>query len=287
MLILVTGSRGMLGTSIKQVFKNHDLILTGSSDLDVCNISQVMAYSKNKIDLILHLAAKTDLPKAELNPESTYMTNHTGTQNVLELAKKLDIPIVYISTAMIFDGKKKFYTETDEASPTNHYGRSKYYGELVVKSYKKHYIVRSGWAFGGGPKVDKKFINKIYKQIKTGAKRLYGITDIYGNPTYTLDFANTLKNIIEAKAPYGTYNSGGLGVASRHEVLKTFVNYLGLAKKIETISVTLEEFLTIFPSNFPYIKNEVLSMKKIEKSGLSAMRDWHKALHDYVKVFKV
>ena len=171
MRILVTGANGMLGSSISRVFQDHNLILTGSHELDIRNIKQVMSYAAKKLDLILHLAAETDLSRAEFNPSDAYIINHTGTQNMLELAKTLNIPIVYISTAMIFDGKKKSYTEEDKANPTNHYGRSKYYGEVTVQSYEKHYIVRSGWAMGGGPEIDKKFINKIFKQICAGAKK--------------------------------------------------------------------------------------------------------------------
>ena len=285
MRILVTGSRGMLGTAVSKVFTNHDLLLTDNTELDVRNVKQVMSYAGKKLDLILHLAAETDLSKAQFNPGDAYFTNHTGTQNMLELAKRLDIPIVYIGTAMIFDGSKISYSEEDKASPTNHYGWSKYYGELAVKSYEKHYIIRSGWAFGGGPKIDKKFINKIFKQIKIGAKKLYAVKDIYGNPTYTIDFAKTLKNITEAKIPYGTYNCPGKGTASRFDVLKAFVGYLGLANKLEVIPVTLNEYLGLFPSSFPFIKNEVLSSNKIEKTGLSAMRDWPLALNDYAKEF--
>lgn len=277
----------MLGTSVKTVFQNHDLLLTGSTELDVRNISQIMSYIGKKLDLILHLAAETNLSKAEFSPIDAYATNHTGTQNMLELAKRLEIRIVYIGTAMIFDGKKKSYSEEDKANPTNHYGRSKYYGELAIKSYEKHYIIRSGWAFGGGPEIDKKFINKVFRQIQMGAKKLYGITDIYGNPTYTMDFAKTLKNIVEAKIPYGTYNSPGKGTTSRYDVLKTFVDYLGLSNKLELIPVTLDKYVSLFPSGFPYIKNEVLFIDKIEKTGLSAMRDWKEALFDYAKEFKI
>ena len=282
MKILVTGSRGMLGSSVKRVFQNHDLILTGSIELDVRNIKQVMGYKDKKFDTILHLAAETDHFKAEFNPTDTYLTNHTGTQNMVELAKVLDIPIVYIGTAGIFDGKKKVYTEKDKASPINHYGRSKYYGELAVSAYKKHYIIRSGWAMGGGPEIDKKFVNKVFKQIQMGAKKLYGIRDVYGNPTYTMDFAQTLKNVIEKKPKYGTYNSSGKGKASRYDVLKELVRLLGLSKKIQLVPVTYDEYFKLFPLNCPHTRSEVLSIAKIEKTNLSAMRPWRQALAEYI-----
>lgn len=285
MRVLVTGSKGMLGTSVSKVFKDHDLLLTNSTELDVRNFDQVMSWAKSKPNVILHLAAETDLVRAEFNPGDAYMTNHTGTLNMAHLAETLNVPIVYIGTAGIFDGKKKIYKEEDKANPLHHYGRSKYYGELAVKQYKKHYIVRAGWAMGGGPEVDKKFINKIYKLAKSGAKKLYGINDMYGNPTYTMDFAMTLKNIVEKRPEYGTYNSGGKGSASRLAVLKEFIKLLGLSKKIEIIPVTDKEFCKLFPSGYPKTGSEVLSIKKLEKSGLSAMRDWQSALAEYAKEF--
>ncbi|QQG47702.1 MAG: NAD(P)-dependent oxidoreductase [Candidatus Woesebacteria bacterium] len=287
MKVLITGANGMLGTSVKKVFNNHDLIVTGSIELDVRNIKQVTSYASRKIDLILHLAAETDHFKAEFNPTDAYLTNHTGTQNMVELAKILDIPIVYIGTAGIFNGKKKIYSENDTADPINHYGRSKYYGEVAVKTYPKHYIIRSGWAMGGGPLVDKKFVNKIYKQIKLDAKKIYGISDVYGNPTYTMDFAKTLKNIVEKKPSFGTYNCPGKGEASRFEVLKEFVSILGLSKKIELIPVTYNEYFKLFPLQCPHTRSEVLSDKKLTKTGLSEMRDWHLALSEYAKEFKI
>jgi dTDP-4-dehydrorhamnose reductase len=287
MRILVTGSNGMLGSSVKRVFKDHDLILTTSIDLDVRNIDQVMSFADRKPDLILHLAAETDHIKSQFNPSDAYLTNHTGTQNMVELASLLDIPIVYISTGGIFDGKKKRYTEDDTPCPINHYGRSKYYGELSISSYPKHYIVRSGWAMGGGPNIDKKFINKIYKQILSGSKILWGISDVYGNPTYTMDFAKTLKNVVEGKIPYGIYNSCGKGRASRYEVLKEFVKNLNLQKKLKLIPITYDDYLKKFPFSCPHTKSEVLSIAKLEKTGLSAMRDWHESLAEYAKEFKI
>jgi len=285
MRILVSGSAGMLGSAVKKVFSDYDLILTDSIELDVRNLKQVMFYKDKKPDIVFHLAAETDHFKAEFNPTDAYLTNHTGTQNMVELAKLLDIPIVYIGTAGIFSGDKEVYTEEDIPNPINHYGRSKYYGECAVRLYPKHYIVRSGWAMGGGPAIDKKFVNKVFKQIESGAKELYGITDIYGTPTYTPDFALTLRNIIESKAPYGIYHSSGYGRASRFDVLKLFISCLGLNRFIELVPMTYNEYHDKFPLQCPYTKSEVLSIEKIRTMGLSAMRDWRDALEEYSREF--
>ena len=285
MRILVSGSAGMLGSAVKKVFSDYDLILTDSIELDVRNLKQVMFYKDKKPDIVFHLAAETDHFKAEFNLTDAYLTNHTGTQNMVELAKLLDIPIVYIGTAGIFSGDKEVYIEEDIPNPINHYGRSKYYGECAVRLYPKHYIVRSGWAMGGGPAIDKKFVNKVFKQIESGAKELYGITDIYGTPTYTPDFALTLRNIIESKAPYGIYHSSGYGRASRFDVLKLFISCLGLNRFIELVPMTYNEYHDKFPLQCPYTKSEVLSIEKIRTMGLSAMRDWRDALEEYSREF--
>jgi dTDP-4-dehydrorhamnose reductase len=285
MKALISGCKGMLGVSVQKVFSDWDLILTDSIELDVRNIKQVMSYAKQKPDIILHLAAETDHFKAEFNPTDAYLTNHTGTQNMVELARLLDIPIVYIGTAGIFDGEKDLYTEEDQPNPINHYGRSKYYGECAVRLYPKHYILRSGWAMGGGPEIDKKFINKVYKQIMDGAKTLYGITDIYGTPTYTYDFALTMREIIEQSVPYGIYHCSGMGKASRFDVLKAFVECMGISITVKLVPMTYDEYHDKFPLQCPYTKSEVLDISKICKLKVSHMRWWRDALTEYTEQY--
>jgi dTDP-4-dehydrorhamnose reductase len=291
MKILITGGRGQLGSAIKEVFKGHELILTGHIELDVRNIRQVLAYARKKPELIIHTAAETDHVAAEFDPVACYMTNFTGTQNMIELARCLDIPIVYIGTCGIFDGTKESYTEDDQPSPLNHYGRSKYYGELAVRAYPKHYIIRCGWGFGGGPRVDKKFINKIFQIIQSGVNVFPAIYDVYGSPTYQPDFARTIKNLVEQRdkkifcAGYGTYNSGGVK-ASRYEVAKAFIECLGLSDKVKVYPLTFDEYHAIYPYEVIYTKCEVLDTAKLDKTGLSAMRPWREALREYAELWK-
>lgn len=285
MRILLTGGRGMLGSAIVEVFKEHELILTGSIELDVRNIKQVLRFKNKKPELIIHTAAETDHVAAEFEPMGCYMINHTGTQNMVELAKSLDIPIIYISTCGIFDGTKESYTEEDNPSPLNHYARSKYYGECAVKNYRKHYILRCGWGIGGGPGVDKKFINKIYQVIQSGVNVFPSISDVYGSPTYHPDLARTIKNLIEAKVKYGIYNCGS-SKASRYEIAKAFVEYLGISDKVKVYPLIFDEFHAIYPYEVIYTKCEVLDITKLDKTGLSAMRDWKIALKEYAELWK-
>ena len=281
MKILVTGANGMLGSDIRKTFKNDSAIYTDKFELDVADNDNVIEYL-TKLDgipdYILHLAAETDLEYCEKSPAYAYYNNTIGTINMVHLAEILKIPIVYISTAGVFLGEKKYYIEDDEPNPINHYGRSKYYGELAVRQYLKHYIFRISWAMGGGPELDKKFVNKVIKLIRGGAREIYGIKDVYGSPTYTKDVAQTIKSCLSEKIPFGTYHTPGIGRASRLDVAQAIVNILDF--DVEVIPTTSAHFA----KDFPCIRaqNEVLlSTKKYP----SRMRPWMDSLKEYLEEY--
>jgi dTDP-4-dehydrorhamnose reductase len=120
-----------------------------------------------KPDYLFHLGAFTDLEYCELHVEETYKTNTLSVENACYIANELEIPLLYISTAGIFDGKKDLYDDWDQPNPLGHYARSKYMGEKYVQAHAHRYIIcRAGWMMGGGPGKDKKFIQKLMKQIK-------------------------------------------------------------------------------------------------------------------------
>jgi dTDP-4-dehydrorhamnose reductase len=233
------------------------------------------------IDAIIHCAAITDHHKAEIEQIETYDVNVCGTENMVELARKLDVPIVYIGTCGMYDGLKDSYSEDDEPTPLNHYGTTKHYGELAVQQYEKHYITRCGWGMGGGLQ-DKKFINLIYRLSKV-QDTIHAINDVYGSPTYFIDFAIVIQEILENKIEYGTYNIGG-DRASRYDVAKHFFECIGSGTKV--IPISKEDYHKIYPLKVPYTNCEVLNTDKIKKTGLFKMRHWKDALAEYAKDFK-
>eukprot|EP00831_Metopus_contortus_P057994 TRINITY_DN50258_c0_g2_i3.p2 TRINITY_DN50258_c0_g2~~TRINITY_DN50258_c0_g2_i3.p2 ORF type:complete len:248 (+),score=24.49 TRINITY_DN50258_c0_g2_i3:212-955(+) len=159
-----------------------------------------------KPDYLFHLGAYTDLEFCEQNADDTYATNTLAVENAVHLANELNIPLLYISTAGIFDGKKDLYDDWDMPNPLGVYARSKYMGErFVVENANRYLVCRAGWMMGSGPKKDKKFIQKLMKQIKTGQKELLIVNDKDGTPTYTHDFAKTVKELIQ-KEYWGLYN---------------------------------------------------------------------------------
>ena len=185
--IYMAGAGGMLGEAFYQQFKDKYEIKCTDIDVNEPWLSyldfrdfekyrdDVMSF---KADWIFHLGAYTDLEYCENHPEDTYDTNTKSVQHAVAIANELNIPILYISTAGIFDGLKDVYDETDQPVPLGHYGNSKYLGEKHVQEHAKNYIIcRAGWMMGAGEKKDKKFIQKLMRQIQAGKKTLQIVND--------------------------------------------------------------------------------------------------------------
>ena len=159
-------------------------------------------------DYLFHLGAHTNLEYCEKEVDDAYLTNTLSVENATFIANYLDIPLLYISTAGIFDGNSDTYDDWSLPNPLGIYARSKYMAELFVKENAKRYLIcRAGWMMGGGPKKDKKFVNKIINQLKDGAKEIFVVNDKMGTPTYTYDFAKNVELLI-SKEFWGLYKIG-------------------------------------------------------------------------------
>ena len=288
--IYIAGCGGMLGEAFYQQFKeDYQLKCTdidvNDSWLNYCDIRNLKKYQNDvksfAPDYLFHLGAYTDLEFCELNVDDTYLTNTTAVENASYIANKLDIPLVYICTAGIFDGKKELYDDWDVPNPICHYARSKHAGEGFVKEQvRRHLILRAGWMMGGGPAKDKKFVQKIMKQIKEGKTILNVVNDKLGTPTYTHDFANNTKVLLENEY-WGLYNMVCQGVTSRLEVAHEIVNLLGLTDKIEIREVGSDFFQNEYFAQRP--ASERLACKKLELRNAYHMRHWKVALQEYLQ----
>jgi dTDP-4-dehydrorhamnose reductase len=290
--IYMAGSGGMLGDAFYQQFK--DRYVVKCSDIDVndswLSFLDFRDYDKYredvisfKADWIFHLGAFTDLEYCENHPEETYETNTKSVQHAVSIANELDIPLLYISTAGIFDGLKEVYDESDQPIPLGHYGNSKYLGEKFVQENAKSYIIcRAGWMMGGGEKKDKKFIQKLMRQIVSGKKSLQIVNDKLGTPTYTHDFAANTSLLID-KGERGLFNMVCQGMTGRVEVAHELLRLLNMDKEIRIEEVSTEYFSKEYFAERPAC--ERLVNKKLNDSGLNIMRDWKTALADYINAY--
>jgi dTDP-4-dehydrorhamnose reductase len=290
--IYLAGSGGMLGEAFYRVFKDDfDLKCTDKDVntpwLSFLDFRDFDAYKKDVYnfnpDYLFHLGAYTDLEFCEQHVDDTYHTNTIAAENAVYIANNLNIPLLYISTAGIFDGKKDSYDDWDVPNPLGHYARSKYMGERYVTEHAQRYIIcRAGWMMGGGPSKDKKFIGKLIKQLVSGKRELFIVNDKDGTPTFTVDFAKNVKVLFE-KEYWGLYNLVCKGQTSRMEVAEELVKVLGLKEKVKLTEVTSEFYKETYFAPRPPC--ERLVNKKLDLRGINIMRDWQEALADYINTY--
>lgn len=279
----------MLGEAFYIQFKDDYILKCTDKDvnetwLSFLDFRDLNAYKRDvyefKPDYLFHLGAYTDLEFCEQNADDTYTTNTLSVENAVYIANELDIPLLYISTAGIFDGKKKLYDDWDLPNPLGVYARSKYMGErFVVENARRFVICRAGWMMGAGPSKDKKFIQKLMRQLKEGEKELFIVNDKDGTPTYTHDFAKTVKELI-IKEYWGLYNCVCGGQTSRLEVAQELLKVLGKEEEVKINIVTSEYFKDVYFAKRP--ASERLITKKLDLRGVNKMRDWRVALKEYI-----
>lgn len=278
--MLVTGANGMVGSYVTQVFSDHELVLTdvtgGLESLDVRNTAQVFAAIKgHRPDIVLHLAAATDVDGCELDPDLAYSVNAIGTQNIALACRDHGVLLAYVSTAGVFQGDKHgAYIEFDAAEPVNHYGRSKLAGERIVENLlDRYFIFRSGWMMGGGAR-DKKFVGKIVRLLAE-KKSIEAVDDKFGNTTFARDLLEGIHRMIPTGL-HGLYHLANVGRASRFDVARQIVKVLG--KKTEVIPVSSARF----PLPAPRARSEDMRNYKLDLMGLNRQRPWQEALEEYL-----
>ena len=290
--IYIAGCGGMLGDAVYARFA--PIADVRATDIDVnepwLGYGDVRDYGDMAAQIgdfrphvIINLAAMTDLEECESDADRAWATNALGAENLGLLALAHDATYVYVSTAGIFGGEKEFYTDYDAPNPLGAYARSKYYGECYVRqSVRKHFAVRAGWMMGGGPRKDKKFVNKIYRQLAAGKRTLHVVDDKLGTPTYTVDFANGIHRLLESDL-YGLYNQVCGGSGSRFDVAVEMVRELGLAGSVTVEKVASDFFAREYFAARP--ASEKLVNAKLDARKLNVMRDWRVCLAEYLTQF--
>ena len=236
-----------------------------------------------KPDVIIHCAAWTNVDGAEApeNREKVHQINAVGTENIARAAKAVDAKMVYISTDYVFDGQGTRPWEPDDKcyAPLNVYGQSKLDGELAVsRILEKYFIVRIAWVFGlNGKNFIKTMINvgKTHDTVRV-------VNDQIGTPTYTLDLARLLVDMVETEK-YGYYhatNEGGY--ISWYDFCCEFYKQYGL--KTTVIPVTTAEYgLSVAARPF----NSRLEKKKLVEAGFKPLPVWQDAVDRYLKEAKL
>ena len=277
--ILVIGAKGMLGRDLVQVlqssFRNDEVIEWDIEDIDIQEENAIEKIEKIRAEIVINVAAYTDVDGCELNEERTFAINAEGMKHIALGAQRYGAKVVYLSTDYIFDGKKNEpYLESDSPNPLNIYGRSKWRGEQYVQGLAKDgLIVRTQWLYG---RYGNNFVTSILRQAKERGI-LSIVNDQVGSPTYTVDLSKAISILIRNGAR-GIFHVANNDLCSWYTFGQAVLELSGL-KGVKVIPISSKEFgrSALRPSY------SVLNTQKFQRETGMTMRPWHEALKDYLK----
>ena len=300
MKVFVTGVGGQLGHDMVNELLRRGHEATGSDiqpvysgvqdgsavaqapyvQLDITVEAAVMSAVEGlRPDAIIHCAAWTNVDGAEApeNRDKVHAINAVGTENMAKAAKTVDAKMVYISTDYVFDGQGERPWQPDDKcyAPLNVYGQSKLEGELAVdRLLEKRFIVRIAWVFGRN---GKNFIKTMINVGKTH-DTVRVVNDQIGTPTYTLDLARLLADMIETEK-YGYYHATNAGgYISWYDFCCEFYRQYGLKTKVFPVT-TAEYGLSVAARPF----NSRLDKSKLVENGFKPLPTWQDAVSRYLK----
>lgn len=237
--IAVTGASGLVGSRIIELLsEKFKFIPLSIRDMDITDKDSVHSYLKNiSYDLILHLAAYTNVVGAETEKEKAFLINETGTKNLLEVVQTAKKEFIYISTDFVFDGNQPPYEETSVPNPISVYGASKFAGEQVVG--KNGMIVRISYPYRGEFAV-KKDIFRTLKSLLEMGKPLSMVKDSLMVPTFIDDIAYGLGYLMNSFS-HDIFHLVGKEAMSPYTLAKTIARVFLLDENLIT-KTTYEKY---------------------------------------------
>lgn len=286
MKILVTGSKGQVGSSlVKQLSKMSEIsfLAVDRDQLDITDCEAVDKLVKEfKPNVIINAAAHTSVDKAEQEVELSYAINRDGPQFLAQAANSVGATILHISTDYVFAGNKVGeYVETDDVAPQGIYGKSKLAGELAVaEACPRHIIMRTAWVFC---ETGNNFV-KTMLRLAQSRDELGVVADQFGGPTYAGDIANTLiemaKVLYAGDTHYGIYHFSGLPHVSwyqfAYQIFKQAKAQNLFSKDMQVNAIISDQYPT--PAKRP--ANSKLDCQKIEQAFGIQPSDWQMALNN-------
>lgn len=280
MKVLVTGAKGQLGTDLVLLLsdRGYEVYGYGREELDITNFDQVKRVIREiHPDVVIHTAAYTKVDLAESEPDQAFLINSYGTRNVAVVSEAVGAKLVYISTDYVFDGTATTpYNEFASTNPLSVYGKSKLAGEQFVRDlHSKFFIVRTSWVYG---KHGNNFVKTMLK-LAQERDELMVVHDQIGCPTYTVDLANCVLELIQTEK-YGVYHVSNSGHCSWYEFAKAIFEEAGI--KVKVNPCTTKDF----PRPAPRPAYSVFDHMSLRLNGFRKMREWREALREFLHYIK-
>jgi len=279
MKILVTGSKGQLGSEIGVIapdYPRYDFTFIDLEDVDLGNAESIRGYfAQHNFDLIINCAAYTAVDLAEDNAEVAFRVNGQCVGVMAEIAREKNMRFIHISTDYVFNGESSKPIDEDERpAPLSVYGHSKLEGEqLLLKTLPNAYIIRTAWVYSTFGKNFVKTISNIARQ----RSELTVVADQIGSPTYATDLARAIltiaNSILSEKADKpGIYHYSNEGAISWYDFAYFIVQHYKLNCTVKPIRT--EDYKT--KATRP--KFSLLNKKKIKDTYGLTIPHWHESL---------
>ena len=280
--VLVTGSEGQLGQSLKLVSKNYSKIewnFMSKNQLDIQKFDQIISVVLNKkIQIIINCAAYTNVENSEIEFTKAFGVNSNGVKNLVNVCEKLKLKLIHISTDYVFDGNKNGeYQENNITNPISIYAKSKFEGENnVIRSNSETLVLRTSWLFSP---YGKNFVKTIIKRSKHNGE-IKVVNDQFGKPTYAMDLAQVIIALIFNKNSFKNkvYHFANSGKTSWYNFAKKIISYKKIECKLIPVSSSFFNYKAIRP------RNSSLSTKFIENNLNLEIRSWNLSLKDCLKL---
>ena len=240
--ILITGASGQLGNSVlSQLYGKYELLATDINSnnintlnipiaiLDITNIEQIKSTLSNfNPNVIINLAAFTDVDACELDPDKAYLLN---TKSVEMLLDNFAGQFIQISTDYVFDGNNGPYNEDDKTNPISVYGKTKLEAEEVLQDLGKYWcILRTNVLFDYNHSAIASFIKWVIDSLKSHIS-IEVVDDQWNNPTWTQSLAEVIELVIN-KNVKGLYNYGGADYLCRFKFAQIIADIFELNKTL-------------------------------------------------------
>ena len=283
--ILITGSNGQLGNSIKKLENNYpetNFVYTDVADLDITNWEAVKQFFESgKFTDVINCAAFTAVDKAEEEYELAHLINAVGPSNLAKASKLYNCRFAHVSTDYVFDGKAhRPYVETDTAEPPSAYGKSKLEGEKMVDAEGEGVLTfRTSWLYS-------EFGNNFLKtMMKYGAERdeLRVVFDQIGTPTYAGDLAAAILWVLhstEKGLSNEIYHYSNDGVVSWYDFAQEIMKEAKIECKISAI-LSKE-----YPLPAPRPFYSVMDKAKIKKDFTLEVPYWKDSMIKCIAILK-
>ena len=281
--ILVIGAGGQLGQCLKTVASRRgitEIVFPSETDANILNQDGLQALlSKEQPTFVINCAAYTAVDKAEDEVDLAKAVNETGAANLAIACAANGSTLIHVSTDFVFEGNEvKLLLEDDIANPINVYGQTKLDGEkAVVALLKSHFILRTSWLYS-------EYANNFVKtMLKLGADRdeLNIIADQVGTPTYAIDLANAIFDIIESGSDaYGIYHYSNEGVTSWFDFAKAIFDISDTAVKVNPIPGSA------YPTKAARPAFSVMDKSKIKNTFNLTIPYWRNSLVECIQKLK-